>query len=305
MKADSIRSRPVSIIRMTNNIRVFLWLGLALALWLNYSQWQIDYGAKARPPAASAATDTTGAPKPSDISRYCSAGGSTSRRRRRCQRTQSRPLRPPAPRLRPEVETASARKIRVTTDVLVLDISLTGGTLVRAELPGYPLVKGEAAPWCCSTPMTPSTNYVLRTGLSNPDDPNGPTHLATFTAPADSFTLAPGQDELRVPLTLDRRQGHHGHQDFRLQAKHVRHRSRVPDRERHPGAVAGGAVRAHRALGSARRALHVQGRELRDARSGDLRRHQVPQARHRQARKTRRCRSTSRTAGSPACSITS
>ena len=35
---------------MTNNIRVFLWLGLALALWLNYSQWQIDYGAEGRPP---------------------------------------------------------------------------------------------------------------------------------------------------------------------------------------------------------------------------------------------------------------
>ncbi len=31
---------------MTNNIRVFLWLSLLLALWLNYSQWQIDYGAK-------------------------------------------------------------------------------------------------------------------------------------------------------------------------------------------------------------------------------------------------------------------
>ena len=37
---------------MTNNIRVFLWFGLALALWVNYSQWQVDYGAKATPPAS-------------------------------------------------------------------------------------------------------------------------------------------------------------------------------------------------------------------------------------------------------------
>jgi hypothetical protein len=29
---------------MTNNIRVFVWLAVALAVWLNYSQWQIDYG---------------------------------------------------------------------------------------------------------------------------------------------------------------------------------------------------------------------------------------------------------------------
>ena len=49
-------------------------------------------------------------------------------------------------RRRPTAETASAGKIRVTTDVLVLDIILKGGTLVRAELPGYPLVKGEAQP---------------------------------------------------------------------------------------------------------------------------------------------------------------
>src|SRR6476620_4527215 len=48
---------------MTNNIRVFLWLGLALALWLNYSQWQQDYGPK--PTAAVAAnTATDGSKQP-------------------------------------------------------------------------------------------------------------------------------------------------------------------------------------------------------------------------------------------------
>ena len=45
---------------MTNNIRVFLWLGLALALWLNYSQWQMDYGPK--PGATTAADRATTAP---------------------------------------------------------------------------------------------------------------------------------------------------------------------------------------------------------------------------------------------------
>ena len=38
---------------MTNNIRVFLWLGLALAVWLNYSQWQVDYAPKPTSPVAS------------------------------------------------------------------------------------------------------------------------------------------------------------------------------------------------------------------------------------------------------------
>ena len=45
---------------MTNNIRVFLWLGLALALWLNYTQWQMDYGPKPTP--ATAQTGSSSSP---------------------------------------------------------------------------------------------------------------------------------------------------------------------------------------------------------------------------------------------------
>jgi len=54
---------------MTNNIRVFLWLGLALALWLNYSQWQIDYGPKATPVISDTAgqTGVANAPKPASL----------------------------------------------------------------------------------------------------------------------------------------------------------------------------------------------------------------------------------------------
>ena len=132
---------------MTNNIRVFLWLAVALALWLNYSQWQIDYGAEAGRDCHRRSGDwQPGAPKPSDIADAVPqvaqpaadapvASDAVPRRRRPSRR-------PPAPISR----RAKTSKIRVTTDVLVLDISLTGGTLVRAELPGYPIVKGEAAP---------------------------------------------------------------------------------------------------------------------------------------------------------------
>ena len=184
---------------MTNNIRVFLWLSLLLALWLNYSQWQIDYGAK--PVAATAgATDGTSATKPTDINDTVpqvaqpATDGATS--------TDAAPTAAtPAAAAPAEVEGTGTRKIRVTTDVLVLDISLTGGTLVRAELPGYPIVKGEAAPVVLLNTDQPSSNYVLRTGLSNPKGADAPTHLANFTAAADSYALAPGQDELRVPLS--------------------------------------------------------------------------------------------------------
>ena len=224
------------------------------------------------------------------------------RDRRRARRRRRR-TRPPARR-----RERQAQKIRVTTDVLVLDISLTGGTLVRAELPGYPRRQGRGrAAWCCSTRDSPTTNYVLRPASRVRTIRTAPTHLATFTAPPQSFTLAPGQDELRVPLTWTDGNG------VTVTKTFVFHRSmfaigleyQIANETQAPWACA--SVCADRAHRSARRALDVQGGELRDARPGDLRR---------MADKYRKLKidkdddatlsiDGARTAGSPACSITS
>jgi YidC/Oxa1 family membrane protein insertase len=200
MKADSIRYPVVQNIRMTNNIRVFLWLGLALALWLNYSQWQIDYGPKpvAAAPDGAAPGGTTGAPKPPSIDDTVPQAVQT-------QPAAANPVEGAVPLTAPEVALPAAQsggKVRVTTDVLVLDIDLKGGTLVYAELPGYPVVKGESEPVVLFNQSSPATNYVLQTGLTGPQPGDvRPTHIATFTTTAEKFDLAPGQDELRVPLT--------------------------------------------------------------------------------------------------------
>ena len=109
---------------------------------------------------------------------------------------------PVAPSATPVESDESGGKVRVVTDVLVLDIDLKGGTLVYAELPGYPMVKGQTQPVVLFNQADAATNYVLQTGLAGtkPDDAR-PTHLATFTSAADKYELAAGQDELRVPLT--------------------------------------------------------------------------------------------------------
>jgi YidC/Oxa1 family membrane protein insertase len=86
--------------------------------------------------------------------------------------------------------------------VLVLDIDLKGGTLVRAELPIYPLVKGESQPVVLFNRDSAATNYVLQSGLAGKgSDDARPSHLAKFAGAQDKYTLAPGQQELRVPLT--------------------------------------------------------------------------------------------------------
>ena len=93
--------------------------------------------------------------------------------------------------------------MRVTTDVLDLEISLQGGALVRADLLKYPRVKGEKDSVQLLN-VAPRQFYALQTGLSDAGAGGArPTHLALFSAPQAAYSLAAGSsgDELRVPLT--------------------------------------------------------------------------------------------------------
>jgi YidC/Oxa1 family membrane protein insertase len=182
---------------MTNNIRVFLWLALALAAWLNYSQWHMDYGPKPLPP--SAATGRSDATKPPSLDDTVPQAAQPAAATEAPRAPTATPDESPAAAVTPAGPTG---KVRVSTDVLVMDIDLRGGTLVHAELPAYPLVKGQSAPVVLLNETSTDTNYVMQTGLVG-ESKNGswPTHLATFTSAQDRYELAPGQDELRVPLT--------------------------------------------------------------------------------------------------------
>jgi len=182
---------------MTNNIRVFLWLGLALAVWLNYSQWQVDYAAKPAIPAAS--TSVPGGSKPASLDDTVPQAAQPAAPAADAPPTAATPA---GPTETPTANESTAGKVRVTTDVLVLDIDLRGGTLVYAELPAYPLIKGQPAPVVLFNQTSADTNYTLQTGLAGakPDEAR-PTHVANFTSAQDKYSLAPGQDELRVPLT--------------------------------------------------------------------------------------------------------
>jgi YidC/Oxa1 family membrane protein insertase len=182
---------------MTNNIRVFLWLGLALALWLNFTQWQQDCS-----PKTSAVTADANAPKPASMedtvpqapqsAAPVPAAGADS--------VPTAPSADAAPAAPTAVEGAGL--VHVSTDVLELDIDLKGGTFVRAELPGYPVIKGQPDPVVLFNRDSPRTNYVLQTGLSaGRKDGHAPTHLEVYSSAATKYAFTSGQDELRVPLT--------------------------------------------------------------------------------------------------------
>ena len=193
----------------TTNARMFLWLGLVMALYINYETYERDFAPKPPPPPtatelAQAAAPTapgalpgsattlaasvpqTAAPAPIAAAAPAPLGGSL----------------PVAASVAAATPAASATPgtVRVTTDVLDLEISLQGGALVRADLLRYPRVKGEQAPVQLLN-VAARQFYALQTGLSDAGAGGArPTHLAAFSAPATTYSLIDGTDELRIPL---------------------------------------------------------------------------------------------------------
>jgi len=186
---------------MTNNIRVFLWLALGLAIYVNFSQWQMDYAPKPVVPTATTTTLPDGtiiASKPRSMSDIVPQAGQSTASPDAAAVPQAAATAAPADS-QPEVPADST--VHVKTDVLDLEISRIGGTLVKAVLPAYPVTKGQPDPVVLLNRNSLATNYVLQTGLTGPTSADRPTHLASFTSASNSYELAPGADELRVPLT--------------------------------------------------------------------------------------------------------
>ena len=209
----------------TINARMFLWLGLVMALYINYDTYERDFAPRLPPPPT--ATEIAQAAAPTAPGAL--PGAATTLAASVPQTAAPAPIAAAAPAPTPlggslpvaaaavttpadaaapvaaaaaPAATATPGNVRVTTDVLDLEISLQGGALVRADLLKYPRVKGEKASVQLLN-VAPRKFYALQTGLSDAGAGGArPTHLALFTTPQAVYSLAAGSsgDELRVPL---------------------------------------------------------------------------------------------------------
>ena len=182
---------------MTNNIRVYLWIALALALYFNYSAWMTDYGP--RPDATVAAPGGRGGKPGSGFSDEVPPPPATSAQPQSSAPTAAAAAAPATAATTEAAVDTSAPVVRVVTDVLDLDISTQGGTIQRADLPKYQKVKGEAAPVRLENVDDPGSTYVLQSGLTGSAG-NLPNQHATFVASQSTYQLD-SSGVLRVPLT--------------------------------------------------------------------------------------------------------
>jgi YidC/Oxa1 family membrane protein insertase len=187
-----------------DNPRLFLWIGLALLAWMNIIQWDRDFGAQS---AASTATMASSATSP--VVAPAAPGAASSSLPELPSATAPAAAAPAAATQAPAASAvaAAAPSIRVVTDVIDMDISLQGGDLLRADLLQYPRDKKPGSPAVRLLSTDDATYGVVRSGLRAADGRAEPTHLASYTAPASEFRLAPGAQELRVPLTWTDGQG--------------------------------------------------------------------------------------------------
>jgi len=176
--------------------RIFLWIGLLLVLWLNVDAWMKDAATHRAAPAAVAATTGAGqapvaTPAGGALSdELPSVAGETAA----ATAPEAAPAEAPAP---------GAGKVHVATDVLDLDMSLVGGDLVRADLPGYPLHKDDPTiPVRLFNTDAPDSKFLFQSGLTTGEAGRAePNHKAEFSAAGQEYRLADGADELRVPLS--------------------------------------------------------------------------------------------------------
>jgi YidC/Oxa1 family membrane protein insertase len=174
-----------------DNQRVFLWIALAILVWLNYMAF-IQYQQPVVAPTE--AVDELAAPALPEES--------------------AAPGLPPAddipapPGVAPAVaaaETAEAhpeeRRVRISTDVLELEISLRGGDLVKALLPTYPVHKNQPDVPVQLLDPTRDGLFVFRSGLTSTAPETSTRPDTEFTAPAMEYRLEAGQEMIEVPLT--------------------------------------------------------------------------------------------------------
>ena len=174
-----------------DNQRLLIWAFFGLMAWMTYQTWVQDYGPKPAPIVAeqTAQPGPPGAEPGIDASLPEISDRDTS---------STSPLAPEEP-----AESAAGQRapsIRVTTDVLDVEISTRGGTLQKAVLRRYPVAKDQPDTLVELLSTRPGETGLIESGVRATGGGAEATHLATFSSARASYELG-DMDELVVPLT--------------------------------------------------------------------------------------------------------
>ena len=179
-----------------DNLRPVLLISLAFLGYLIWLEWQKDYAPVIAPQAASVVqgevaqqaistgNQSTGEvadlPQISDVPAIAAQADSQS--------------------VKPSEAVAQAVSpvVRVTTDVLEVEIDLTGGTVVSTRLLNYPIDLKNPAEKVQLLRRDGLNPFIAQSGLLSSQ--SAPNHTSPYEADSLRYQLKEGMDEIRVPL---------------------------------------------------------------------------------------------------------
>jgi YidC/Oxa1 family membrane protein insertase len=194
------------------NLRLILWVGLVLAVLVNYSTWVAEFAPRDAAAAAAAqkAAEAEKSSKPlgaaiPQVANVPAAGTPAGNGAVAAPNGATAPANGAVPTAASPTAAGQAggKVVSVRTDVLDVDLNLRGGELQRADLLAYPMVKGQPTPVRLLRNVGPGDQYLLQTGLAGtgPDAATAyPTHQALFEGDFSAFVLQDGSNEIDVPL---------------------------------------------------------------------------------------------------------
>jgi len=170
-----------------SSTRSFLLLALLAISYMLYSAWEQDYGPKPVAPTPTAATGSSATPATAAAGNDVPAAATTAN-------AVSTPSAADAGK-EPAVQTIS-----VATDVLHVEISTLGGSVVRADLLAYPIDPKDKTKPVRLLDDGNAHYFVAQTGLVSSSGA-APSHKTPFNAEKTNYDLAAGTDKIEVPLT--------------------------------------------------------------------------------------------------------
>ncbi len=169
-----------------DKIRVVLWGGAGVLLWLNLINWQHDY-----PPTVPAAESPITTPTvPTSVPTLPAAV---------TKPVSTEVIDVP---VATEPVASTGTKISVITDVLDLDIDTKGGNIVRADLLNYAVTQDQPDNKVQLLSEAPNQLFVARSGLATKS-----TSAPIYTSLANQYRLEEGQNELAIPLSYTDAEG--------------------------------------------------------------------------------------------------
>ena len=103
-------------------------------------------------------------------------------------------------------EPTRGRKVRVTTDVLDVEIDTLGGTIAQVDLLSYPVSNDTPdEPFRLLDDTDPRTYFIAQSGLTGPR--SAPNHHSQFESEAQAYELVDGVDFIDVPLRWQSQDG--------------------------------------------------------------------------------------------------